>query len=110
MFTSFIPAGSVSATSLSNGLAVIWLFNSFLAAFNSCMLFPSKEIETGLPAKLPPEPKVKLSTPFTLPTCLRIELVISWEEKSLVSPGNKLTVSVAFEVPGPILLMIFSTT
>jgi|LGVC01.1.fsa_nt_gb hypothetical protein len=59
------------------------------------MLFPSKETDTGLPAKLPPDPKVKLSISLITPTFSRMELVISGEEKSLSSPGNRFSVRVA---------------
>ena len=36
-------------------------------------------------------------------------MVISGDEKSLASPGNKFTVNVPFALPGPTLLMTFST-
>ena len=81
-----------------------------MAAFSSLILFPNKETATGLPPKFPPEPKIKLSTPYTLPTLLLIEFVMSGDVKSLASPGNKFTVNVAFALPGPTLFITFSTT
>ena len=110
ILTSFIPAGSLSAISLSCGFLLRTCFNSILAALSSSILLLKSEIATGLPPKLPPEPKVKLSTPYILPTLSRKAFVISGEETSRDSPGNKLIVKLPFDEPGPIRFIIFSIT
>ena len=86
-------------------------FNAVLTAFNSVMLFPKNEIETGLPPKLPPLPNTKLSTPKISPTRSCIRLVTSLEVISfgLSSPSNKLIDNEADEDPGPTFLMMFFT-
>jgi len=63
ILTSLIPAGSLSETSFKSGLFSNSYFNSSFAAFSSSILLPRRETATGLPPKLPPEPKTKLSTP-----------------------------------------------
>ena len=84
--------------------------SSFLACFNSPILFDNKETEIGFPPKLEPEPYIMLSTPIKGPTNSdsREEIISARITSGRCSPGNKFIVRFALEAPLPNVLIVFT--